>query len=113
MPDVMANRRVAPRYALSLAAEVIDVASGTKLNVRTSDVSRTGCYIDALNPMRAGSAISIRLQHKSEIFMANGRVAYVSPRLGMGVAFDNIEPDELARLDRWLAEAAAKGKATP
>jgi PilZ domain len=101
------------RFAPSLAAEVIEVANGAKLNVRTSDVSRTGCYIDTQNPMGAGSAISVRLQHKSETFIADGRVAYVSPRLGMGVAFDNIEPDQFARLDRWLAEAAGTGKIAP
>jgi len=32
------------------------------------------------------------------------RVVYVSPRLGMGVRFDeSITPAQLAVLDRWLA----------
>jgi len=43
MANVMADRREAPRYALILAAEVVEIASGASLTARSSDVSRTGC----------------------------------------------------------------------
>ena len=48
-PDVMADRRNATRYPLILICEVVDI-SGTKMMARTSDVSRTGCYLDTLKP---------------------------------------------------------------
>ena len=38
MADVMADRREAPRYALILAAEVVEIANGAKLTARSSDV---------------------------------------------------------------------------
>ena len=62
MPDVMTDRRSSPRYALILSAEVSDKAKLAKLAGRTSDISRTGCYIDTLNPIPAGTTVVVRLQ---------------------------------------------------
>lgn len=102
----MAERRAAPRYPLILSAEVTDLASGAKSAARTADVSRTGCYIDTLNPIPPGSKIHVRLQHEEESFDTDARVIYISPGLGMGVAFTSQPPGQLAILDRWLMAAA-------
>lgn len=107
MPDGITDRRAAPRYSLILLAEVTDLLSSTTFTARTSDVSRNGCYIDMLNPLPQGTKIRVRLQHEKETFEAQGRVIYVSPGLGMGVAFaEDVPANQLAVLDRWLAAAA-------
>jgi len=103
MPDTMQNRRNSDRVALILVVEVTEVASGTRLSARTSDVSRTGCYIDTLNPTPTGTVVRVKLTHESEELDLLARIVYVSPRLGMGVRFDeSITPAQLAVLDRWL-----------
>ncbi len=107
MPDGT-DRRVAPRYPLIFAAEVTEVSSGAELTARTADVSRTGCYIDTLNPAPPGTQILVRLTHNDENFETAGRVIYESPGLGMGVAFVNVAPEQQARLDRWIAEGTAQ-----
>ncbi len=107
MPDGT-ERRGAPRYPLIFAAEVTEVSSGAKLSARTADVSRTGCYIDTLNPTPPGTEILVRLTHETETFEASGRIVYSSPGMGMGVAFVNVAPEQQARLDRWIAEESAK-----
>jgi hypothetical protein len=104
MPDVTVERRSASRHAMILAAEVIELPRGTKLNARTADISRTGCYIDTLNPIPQGSEVRIRLTHGEETFVASGRVVYVSYGLGMGIAYTKAEEDQLARLDRWFSD---------
>jgi PilZ domain len=104
MPDVTVERRSAPRHAMVLAAEVVELPRGAKLNARTADISRTGCYIDTLNPVPQGSEVRVRLTHDAETFVAVGRVVYVSYGLGMGIAFVNVQAEELARLDRWFSE---------
>lgn len=110
MPDVILDRRSAPRYPMCLAAEVTEFANRARLSARTSDISRTGCYIDTLNPLAAGSAVLVRLVHGSETFEAPAKVAYLSPGLGMGISFhENLAPSQLAILDRWLMEAAELG----
>ncbi len=107
MPDVMADRRDAFRYPLILVAEITELASGTKLIARTSDVSRTGCYLDTLNPAAKGSQIQLRLTRGQDVFATEARVVYVSQGRGMGVRFhEYVTESQLVILDRWLAEAA-------
>lgn len=102
MPQVTADRRSAPRYALVLAAEVVELPRGAKLTARTSDISRTGCYVDTLNPIPQGSQVRLRFTHYEEVFEAIGRVVYVSPGLGMGISFEEVAPEQQALLIRWL-----------
>jgi hypothetical protein len=107
MPDAMTDRRDAPRYPLILLAEVTDHLSSAKFTARTSDVSRTGCYIDMLNPLPRGTQIHVRLHNQKEMFESVAKVIYVSPGLGMGMAFaENPPANQKDVLDRWLAAAA-------
>jgi hypothetical protein len=108
MSNGTVNRRRAPRYMLILLAEVFDEDGDALLSARSSDVSRVGCYIDTLNPAAVGTNISVRLTQGAETFAASARVMYVCPGLGMGITFDSETPgDQMAVLDRWLAQAAA------
>ena len=104
MPEATVERRSAPRYPMVLAAQVFELPRGAKLTARTSDISRTGCYIDTLNPTPTGTKVRVRLTHHEELFEAVGTVVYTSTSLGMGIAFPEITPDELVKLDRWLAD---------
>jgi Ribonuclease G/E len=104
MPDVTVERRSALRHAMVLAAEVVELPRGAKLSARTADISRTGCYIDTLNPIPHGSEVRVRITHHEDIFVALARVVYVSYGLGMGIAFVKVEDEQLARLDRWFSE---------
>jgi hypothetical protein len=102
----MENKRNDPRIPLIAAAEVTEVASGTRLAARTSDLSRTGCYIDTLNPTPAKTIVRIHLTHGGEELDLPARIVYTSPGLGMGIRFDeNLTPAQLAILDRWVSDA--------
>lgn len=106
-PDVMADRRDAPRYPLILIAEITEILSGTKMMARTSDVSRTGCYLDTLKPAPKGTMIQLRLTRGKETVETQARVVYVSPGLGMGVRFhEYVTANQLTVLDQWLGEAS-------
>jgi len=104
MPDVTVERRGAPRYAMVLSAEVVELPRGAKLSARTSDISLSGCYIDTLNPIPQGSTVRVRVTHHEEVFEATGQVVYVSYGLGMGIAFEKVAPEEVARLHRWIED---------
>lgn len=109
MSDVMADRRVAPRYPLILVAEVTDLSDSRVVNARSSDVSRTGCYIDTLSPSPVGANVEVRLLRGDQSFHTTARVMYVCPGLGMGVAYhENTPAAQFAILDRWLQEASTK-----
>jgi hypothetical protein len=102
MPDAIAERRSSPRFPLVLAVEVVELPRGARMSARTSDMSRTGCYVDTLNPLAGSSQLLVRIAHHEEVFEAVGQVAYVIPRLGMGVSFENVRSEESAKLNRWL-----------
>lgn len=107
MSNVMADRRDAPRYPLIVMAEVTQTSTGAKLIARTSDISRTGCYVDSLNPVAKGEQIHLRLINRSESFETDALVVYVSPGLGMGLRFaEFVTEKQIAILDSWLAGAA-------
>ncbi|PYU08642.1 MAG: hypothetical protein DMG34_01360 [Acidobacteria bacterium] len=106
MPGTMPDKRNDVRVPLIAVAEVTEVASGTRLTARTSDLSRTGCYIDTLNPTPAKTVVLIHLKHAGEELQLHARIVYASPGLGMGARFDeNLSPAQLAVLDRWVAGA--------
>ncbi len=106
MRELMADRRVAPRYPLILSAEVTEIANRTKVTARTSDVSRTGCYIDTLYPAPKGSQLRLCLLRGQETFETEARVVYASRGLGMGLSFHEYATEkQLVALDRWLGAA--------
>lgn len=101
----MTDRRVAPRYPLVPLAEVTDQLSSTEFTARTSDVSRTGCYVDMLSPLPRGTQIHVHLHNQKEMFESVATVMYIGP--GLGVAFaENLPANQQELLDRWLAAAA-------
>jgi hypothetical protein len=102
MPDVTVERRSAPRYPMVLAADVLELPRDARLSARTSDIGRTGCYIDTPNLVPQGSCVRLRITYHDETFEAIGKIVYVSDGLGMGVAFTEVTPEERAKLDRWL-----------
>ena len=107
MPNAIADRRDAPRYPLILVAEITEITTGAKILARTSDVSRTGCYVDTLTPMSKGVQIQVRLVRGAEPFETQAKVVYVSPGLGMGIRFHEEMPEkQLLILDRWLGLAS-------
>jgi PilZ domain len=107
MADRMTDRRDAPRFALTLVAEVTDSISSTALSARSSEVSRGGCYIDTLSPLPPGTQVKIQLRSGDDIFETTARVVYICPGLGMGVHWgSNPQEKHFAILDRWLQKAA-------
>lgn len=103
----MQEKRVSPRAAIIAVVDVTETATGTLLSARTSDLSRTGCYVDTLNPMPAKTVVTVLIKHNGEQIEVPARIVYVSPGLGMGVRFDdNLPSQQVAVLDRWIAEVA-------
>jgi hypothetical protein len=102
--SVPAERRSHPRYPCTATAEVVDTQSGARVNGRTSDISKGGCYVDALNPLPVGTAVKIRLIKDEQAFVAQAKVAYAAVGLGMGLMFTSAEPEQMWTLETWLAE---------
>jgi c-di-GMP-binding flagellar brake protein YcgR len=101
------ERRRSPRYPLIADAEVTEIASGTKLSAKTSDLSAGGCFLDMLNPSPEGTEIVVRISHADSAFTARGRAVFLFPNMGMGVMFTNVPDSQQAILQKWLADLSA------
>lgn len=98
--------RKIPRYTFSAMMEMTD-RDGVRLLGRIAEISRNGCYVDALNTLPIGTIRRIQILRDSGTFIADGKIIYVHPRIGMGVVFVDPLPDQLKVLDLWLIEFEA------
>jgi len=98
------ERRRAPRCPLIASVEVIALAIDRHLRARISDLSLTGCYLDTTNFFPVGTEVRLRISHHEATFTALGVDASCQPNMGMGVRFTDVQLDQHAILDQWLAE---------
>jgi hypothetical protein len=108
-----AERRNHPRYPFSATAEVVEAGSGARIQGRISDLGRGGCYIDSMSPLGVGSEVKIRIVDKNRTCVAQGKVVFATPGMGMGLMFTTIEREQLLVLERWLAELSGEAPPEP
>ena len=94
--------RRSPRFPFIAAAQVVETRTEARLQARTSDLSREGCYLDMLNPLPTGTRLKINVTHQNQQIEAFGRVVHSQLNVGMGVQFEEI--GQRAVIDSWLAE---------
>ena len=93
----------ASRYPFAASIELTDVRSESLLSARTTNLSLFGCYVYTSSPFSEGTKVSLRILHGGASFAAFGKVLYLKPNSGMGIAFTEIEPPSQAILEKWLA----------
>jgi PilZ domain len=102
------ERRKHARHAFSAAAEVVETRSAARIQGRLSDLGRGGCYIDTMSPFGVGAEVKMRIVNENKAFIAQARVVFASPGMGMGLMFTTIDPEQLVILNRWLAEMSGE-----
>lgn len=98
------ERRRSARHAFTATIEAVEPVSQTRINGRTSDLSREGCFVDTNNSFPAGSSIRLRLTKETHSFETQGQVVYSLAGMGMGVKFIATNPNQLQTVENWLAE---------
>ena len=96
------RRRSNTRKLFTASALVFEPQSEMLLRARTSDLGSDGCFIDTLNPFAKGTTVKVRIEKKGTSFEAWARVVYSLESMGMGLAFDTVEPEQLWVLHEWL-----------
>jgi hypothetical protein len=98
------EHRLAPRRPFLTEAEVMEPPAGTWLKTRLSDLSLSGCYVDTLHPLPVGARIRLRVVRNKIDLEVPATVIYSEPRLGMGVSFTQLSPEQKSILENWLAD---------
>ena len=97
------ERRRAPRFQFVADAEVAEGESRAKFMAKTGDLSIGSCFLDMLDLSVGGIEIQGPIDCDSHSFTARGRVVFVIPRRGVGVAFTRVDPGQLPILEEWIA----------
>lgn len=98
------ERRKFPRYAFTATVEMVEPQSQTRIQGRTSDLSRGGCYVDSTSSFPIGSMLVIRLTKDMRSFQAQAVVTYSIEGMGMGIKFTDADAEQISILEKWVAE---------
>jgi PilZ domain len=101
------EHRFTVRHPFSASATLIDTNSNTRLQARCSDLSVAGCYIDTLNPFPKGTRALLQLTYQDVNFVALAQVVTHHVGMGMGIAFERLEPTQRSILADWLCSRVA------
>ena len=100
--SALRDRRYAIRFPFASDAELIDLASGARVEGVTSDLSLGGCFVCTSRPFAVNGRTRITLKRKDEQVEAFGLVRIVKPRIGMGIEFMDVDSASSAVLARWI-----------
>jgi PilZ domain-containing protein len=104
------KQRCEPRYPFIAAAELFEEGSGARMNVRISDLSLNGCYVDTVNPLPDGTLLHLRIFTETHSFEAPATVVYSRAFMGMGMKFREVQPKSEEVLRLWLPGAREQAK---
>lgn len=102
-----AEKRTVPRFSFFADVEVTDLATEARMSGRVSEISRKGCFVDLLNPLPKETFVQLKVTRDQGSFSTKGRIIYSMDGMGMGIAFQDVPPDQLKTLDAWLVELGA------
>ena len=88
----------------SRASSILNEA-GVNLSTRVSDLSEDGCFIESLCAPDKGEQIEVMATLAAQQLRLRGRVIYVVPAVGFGVAF--VRSDDTAARTRQVLEEVA------
>jgi PilZ domain len=105
------KQRIVGRCPFVASAEVIDLSSQTRQTGRTSELGIGGCYIQAPDPFPNGTLVQLRIFREQGVFETEAKVVYSrNARFdsGMGLAFQEMAPNQRSLLEGWLAEVVTR-----
>lgn len=102
------ERRRHARYPFTATVEAVETKSQTRINGRTSDLSRGGCYVDTISSFPVGAIVKMRLTKEARSLEAQAEVVYSLVGMGMGVKFTGGDPEQLWNLEKWVGELSGE-----
>jgi hypothetical protein len=102
------ERRQTQRYPFVASVEITDEKENARTSSQIRELSRNGCYVELTNPFPEGTDVMIEIYTEAEFLETRARVAYVEPKRGMGLVFEELPSYFLTVLNNWLAQAKVK-----
>jgi PilZ domain len=109
MPEAtFAMKRAYPRFPFSADAEV-RLRDGTSLAAEILELSRRGCFLDALTPIPVGTELQLRISNGMSVCELPAKVIYMQPGygmgiFGMGIVFETVTAEHHAAVESLLRD---------
>lgn len=95
-----AEKRTSPRLMKSIEVDCRTLdAYRLSVPVRISDLSRSGAFLDSVNPLPVGTRLGLRFLVGDHFFAVSAVVVHQMPQFGMGVRFVDLPPEARSILD--------------
>lgn len=101
------GRRRYERTACRIPAKVRIAAEDVSLPGTVTDISPAGCYIEMLSPLPVDTKIEVTLISAPSSLSCTGLVRSALTGMGMGVAFDGLDANQLQMLKAIVPEIPA------
>jgi Tfp pilus assembly protein PilZ len=93
---------------ITFLTEIVLTFLSGRRQARISDLSVGGCFVDSIVDVREGEEVEVELKLPSgEKLPLLGRVAYVLPGNGFGVAFVNVPEERQKILDDLVGQTVS------
>jgi c-di-GMP-binding flagellar brake protein YcgR len=103
--DIAAEeRRLHPRYTVRVQIEIHPEDTDIPMRLETTDLSRSGCYIQLMMPFAVGVKVRVTLWLDGRAIVIHGQVVTCHTQFGNGVRFVEFEGAAQQLLDRYLAD---------
>jgi hypothetical protein len=102
------EQRRYPRCNCAGTAKLWENGSEHSITGRINEISRGGCYVEIMSPMRTGTAIRLELSVCGRMLRLEGIVRTSQPTIGMGVEFTRMAPADAERLCHIVSELAGE-----
>lgn len=108
------ERRRHPRYKCNATVELRKQGTDVPTWAKVSDIALGGCYIEMMSPFPMDTRVDLIVNIGEERVRTPGLVRSHHPGFGMGIAFVETKPDQLAVLRGIIATlAGASGAPRP
>ena len=103
----MSDKRQHSRVSWLVEAQILCRDEDVHWNVRLTDISEGGCFVDTLVPLEEGSPVSLKVDDGGEPLELPGKILYGQPTIGSAIAFDPIDNSLRLRIQKIVARAEA------
>jgi len=108
----MKNNRTKPRFEVSLTARFYGIAA--QREIRISDLSEGGCYVDSIAEVSLGESLMIRiLVSEREWLGLKIVVAHLSQNLGFGARFIDLNEESRSKIRSLIQRATSNVEQDP
>jgi PilZ domain len=73
-PPETFEHRSGLRRVVTATVQVLEMKSGIRITTRTNDLSKGGCFINALAPLPVGARVRLFISRRNSSFESVGRV---------------------------------------